>query len=173
MTELFQKSIWIVIFSWLALFCMCTIEAPVTETETEIEAKTEVNKVLLLQLVNSYRASGCDCGSEGYYAPTTPVTWNDTLALVAKDHSEDMFKNKFFSHTGSDNSNPGTRLERYNYDWRTYGENIAYGHQTEKSVIEDWIKSPGHCSNIMAPNFKEMGVAKAGDCWTQLFGTRK
>jgi uncharacterized protein YkwD len=56
---------------------------------------------------------------------------------------------------------------------RTYGENISNGYKTEQSVIEGWIKSAGHCRNIMNPNVKEMGVAREGDYWTQVFGTRK
>jgi len=169
MIELFQKSVYVLLLSWLALFCMCTIGAP----EMETERITEVDRELLLQLVNSVRASGCDCKSEGFFAPTSPVVWNDTLELAAKDHCDDMLKNKFFSHTGSDDSNPGVRLARRNYSWTTYGENISHGHQTERSVVEGWIKSAGHCRNIMNPNFKEMGVAKAGDYWTQVFAAHK
>ena len=135
--------------------------------------KTEINKDLLLQLVNSYRTAGCNCGSEGYFAPTTPVAWNNLLELAAKDHCEDMLKKNFFSHTGSDGSNLGVRVGRHGYDWQTCGENIAKGFLTEQSVVEGWINSPGHCKNIMHPNFKEMGVSKSGDYWTQVFGTRK
>ena len=41
-----------------------------------------------------------------------------------------------------------------------------------------WLASPGHCSNIMNPDFTEMGAAyaidkssAAGSYWTQVFGT--
>jgi len=160
----------IIFLTALVIFGSCTKE--VQETKNEIEKETEKNLKLLLQLVNSYRASGCDCGSEGRFAATAPVVWNDKLEQAALDHSEDMFTNKFQSHTGSDGSNPGARLKRLGYDWKTCGENIAWGYQTEKSVVEGWIKSPGHCRNIMDPKYKEMGAARKGNYWTLVLGTR-
>jgi len=33
------------------------------------------------------------------------------------------------------------------------------------------LHSPGHCANIMNKNFREMGVARVGDYWTQDFGS--
>jgi uncharacterized protein YkwD len=39
------------------------------------------------------------------------------------------------------------------------GENIAAGQTTVDSVMADWMASPGHCANIMRPEFVEMGVA--------------
>jgi len=131
-----------------------------------------INKTALLQLVNNYRTSGCNCTDSEYFAPTTPVRWSDTLSWAADDHSLDMYTNNFFSHTGSDSSNAGVRIKRRDYNWRTCGENIAKGYPTEEAVVQGWIKSPGHCKNIMNPNFKEMGVARRGSYWTQVFGTR-
>jgi len=164
--NILRKSLLIPLLAGFVLFGSC-------DKEEDPEMKQQIDKDLLLQLVNSYRSAGCNCGSEGYFAPTTPVAWHNSLALAAQGHSEDMFKKNFFSHTGSDGSTLGVRVSRSGYDWQTCGENIAMGHKTEKDVIEGWINSPGHCKNIMNPNFKEMGVFKSGDYWTQVFGTRK
>jgi uncharacterized protein YkwD len=46
------------------------------------------------------------------------------------------------------------------------------GYTTEKQVVDAWLKSPGHCKNIMNKNYKEMGVARVGTYWTQTFGTK-
>jgi len=150
-----------------ALFHSCSPEDPVENTD-----QVSIDKNKMLELINSYRTSGCSCGSEGYLAPTTPVVWNNNIEKAALDHSVDMSKNDIFSHTGSDGSDAGDRLDRRYYDWITYGENIAKGYKTEEKVVEGWINSPGHCRNIMNPGFKEMGVARVGDYWTQIFGTR-
>ena len=48
-----------------------------------------------------------------------------------------------------------------------YGENIATGYTSEREVVDAWIKSPGHCKNIMNKAYKEMGVARVGNYWTQ------
>jgi uncharacterized protein YkwD len=39
-------------------------------------------------------------------------------------------------------------------------------------VVDNWLKSPGHCKNIMNKAFKEVGVGRVGDYWTQNFGAR-
>ncbi len=129
------------------------------------------SKKLLVSLVNDYRTTGCNCGTE-YFGPVNPVVWNDTLELAAKAHSIDMNENNFFEHTGSDGSSAGDRLDRVKYPWRTWGENIARGYDSEKDVVEAWINSVGHCKNIMNGNFEEMGVAISDSYWTQVFGTQ-
>jgi uncharacterized protein YkwD len=84
-----------------------------------------------------------------------------------------MFKNNFFDHTGSDGSEIGDRVTRRSYIWKACGENIAKGYNAEADVIKGWIESTGHCINIMYPGFKDMGVSKVGNYWTQVFGTLK
>jgi uncharacterized protein YkwD len=132
---------------------------------------SSVNKTVLLQLVNDARKKGCNCG-DVYYAPAPALTWNDQLEKAAYNHSSDMFQKKYFSHTGSDGSGTGERISNAGYNWKYYGENIAQGYQTEKEVVEGWLKSPGHCANIMSKNYNEMGVSRVGDYWTQDFGSR-
>ena len=134
------------------------------------DAPKHPNKAELLKLVNDYRQSGRSCGSE-VFSPTEPVVWNDLLEEAAQMHSNDMSRNHFLSHTGSDGNDPGHRISSVGYVWRTYGENIAKGYASEREVIAGWIKSEGHCENIMDPDFTEMGVATSGVYWTQVFGT--
>jgi len=128
-----------------------------------------LNKTVMLQLVNDARKKGCNCGKT-YYAPVLALTWNNQLEKAAYNHTNDMFRNKYFSHTGSDGSASSERITSAGYNFRYYGENIAQGYSTEKDVVAGWLSSPGHCANIMNKNFKEMGAANVGDYWTQDFG---
>ena len=148
-----------------------TKPANATEPVTVSALPTSVNKTVLLQLVNDVRKKGCKCG-DTYYGPVPAVTWNDKLTIAAYNHSEDMYKNRFFSHVAPDGSNGGVRIKRAGYPWLAYGENIATGYKTEKEVVQGWIESPGHCKNIMSKFFKEMGVARYGNYWTQTFGAK-
>lgn len=141
------------------------------ETETPSTGTITVNNATLLQLVNAVRQSGCNCGST-VMPPVRAVTWNNQLATAAFNHSNDMYSNDYFSHTGLNGSNPGDRITAAGYTWRAYGENIAKGYTSEQSVIDGWIRSEGHCKNIMNSFVKEMGVARAGNFWTQEFGSR-
>lgn len=130
-----------------------------------------VNKNLLLQLVNETRRKGCKCG-DVYFPPASPIGWNSQLEQAALVHSNDMYANNYFSHAAQDGSKAGDRIDDTGYRWRTYGENIALGYRSEREVINGWILSPGHCKNIMNKSYKEMGVARVGDYWTQVFATK-
>lgn len=133
--------------------------------------RSTVNKTVLLNLVNAARKKGCQCGDK-YYPPAPALTWNTLLEKAALDHSNDMHQKKYFSHTSKNGSTAGVRIEAAGYRWQTYGENIAMGYGSEKAVFDGWLSSPGHCKNIMNNRYKEMGVAKVGDYWTQDFGAR-
>ena len=138
-----------------------------------VNRKSTMNNSQVLRLINAYRSSGCDCGTEGVFAPATPVQWNETLERAAKAHCIDMFTNGFFNHIGSNGYNCGVRLNKLGYKWQSYGENLGKGYKKEKDVIDGWMKSPGHCMNIMNPNIKEIGLAKVGDYWTLVLATHK
>jgi uncharacterized protein YkwD len=126
----------------------------------------------VLELVNRARAVSRACGDKA-----APLRWNDVLAKAARLHAEDMARNNYFSHRGRDGSDPARRIERTGYRYRAYGENIAGGQMKPEDVVAGWLKSPGHCANLMNPRFTEMGVAFATDpnsqmgvYWTQTFG---
>ena len=130
-----------------------------------------VNKATLLQLVNDIRKNGCTCGATVMPA-VSAVIWNDQLAKAAYDHSVDMNTQDYFSHTGLDGSSPGQRITAAGYNWTSYGENIAEGYSTEQIVMNAWLGSEGHCKNIMNVGFKDMGVGRDGNYWTQDFGSK-
>lgn len=134
-------------------------------------APASLNKTIILKLVNDVRRKGCQCG-ETYYYPAPELLWSDQLEEAALQHSNDMNRKKYFAHIAPDGSNAGARIDRTGYPWKTYGENIAEGYLTESEVVEGWLKSPGHCKNIMSPKFKEMGVAHTGDYWVQVFAVK-
>lgn len=131
-----------------------------------------LNKTTILDLVNKARQTGCTCGVT-IMPPVATVSWNDQLAKAADNHSADMNLKNYFSHTGSDGSDPGTRIAASGYSWQAYGENIALGYPNEQAVMDGWLKSEGHCKNIMSVNFVEMGAAREGDYWTQDFGKKQ
>lgn len=133
--------------------------------------KAGLNKNLILQLINAARKKGCQCG-DTWYPSAPPITWNDLLEKAALEHSTEMVQKKYFSHVSSDGYNTGDRMTKAGYIWKTYGENIGMGYRNEQEMVDGWLKSPGHCKNIMNPQYREMGAARVGDYWTQDFGTR-
>ena len=154
-------------FSSKSTFAQTFAKAPTTT----VGVPATVNRAKLLQLVNAVRSKGCQCG-DTYYYPAPPVTWNTQLETAAYNHSADMAKNKYFSHAEADGGRAGARLDRVGYAWKTYGENIGEGYKTEKEMVDGWLASPGHCKNIMNKAYRDMGVARVGTLWTQVFGSR-
>lgn len=132
----------------------------------------EINQQELLQLVNNARQKGCNCGGT-YMPPVQPVSWSSQLANAAAAHSRDMKSKNYFSHQSRNGKDPGDRIRAAGYNWKAYGENIAFNYADEQAVVEGWLKSVNHCRNIMNANFKDMGVARSGEYWVQDFGAKK
>lgn len=129
----------------------------------------------ILDLVNEARATPRNCGKNRLNA-AQPVRWNSALADASRQHSEEMARYNYFSHRGRDGSNPGDRVKRAGYRYRSMGENIAAGQRSPEDAVAGWIRSPDHCANLMNPEFTEMGAALAvnagsvlGLFWTQEF----
>jgi len=130
----------------------------------------------VLQRVNEARAQPRTCGSRSFQAAPA-LSWNAKLGDAALAHSRDMAEQNYFSHQAPDGSQVSDRASRAGYRWQRIGENIAAGQGSEEQVMAGWLASPGHCSNIMNPDFTEMGAAyamdkssAAGSYWTQVFG---
>jgi uncharacterized protein YkwD len=143
-------------------FAAATAEAPKKVAAVDQAAyETEVVK-----LTNAERtARGCKA-----------LRIDDRLVKAARAHSQDMVKNDFFEHTGSDGSNFVTREVRAGYPRNgASAENIAWGYRTPKQVVTGWMNSPGHRKNILNCASIAVGVGVAytsggAPYWTQDFG---
>ncbi len=131
----------------------------------------------VLTLVNEARATGKNCGSEGNFGPTHPLTMDASLRCAARKHSHDMATRNYFNHTSPDGETFSQRIDQAGYgDFRQIGENIAAGTMSPKATVDGWLGSDGHCANMLSPNYSELGVGAyegAGDFvyyWTQTFG---
>ncbi len=116
----------------------------------------------MIRLANAERAkAGC-----------AALSVDDKLMTAAQRHSQDQADSRKMSHTGSNGSSPGDRLGDVGYQWRTYGENVAWNQQSPEAVMTAWMNSPGHRANILNCSFTEIGVGVAssnGPYWTQVF----
>jgi uncharacterized protein YkwD len=129
----------------------------------------------VVELVNDARSHARRCGSERFTA-AAPLHVSKKLNDAAAEHARDMARQRFFEHRGSDGSQPRDRVLRAGYRSRLTGENIALGPESAEEVIAGWLKSPGHCANIMDSRFRDIGVGlaigpKRGQIyWVQDFG---
>jgi uncharacterized protein YkwD len=103
----------------------------------------------VIRLTNQERAAhGCP-----------PLEAEVHLMNAAEGHSSDMAVNDFFSHTGSNGSNPGDRMLGAGYPGFTqWAENIAAGYSTPANAMAAWMNSQGHRDNILNCSLEEIGV---------------
>ena len=98
-----------------------------------------------------------------------PLEWDAGLGALARNHSMDMARRGFFSHTCLDGITPRTRIQGAGISHRFVAENIAWGQRTPESVVNSWMNSPGHRSNILNENMTHLGVGFYNYFWTQKF----
>lgn len=139
--------------------------------------------------------------SEGRYiydgtnimAPAKPLTWSDSLYAAGYEHSDDLVQSDTASHSGSGTASDWTgqdmggrkstfvdRARNNGYRFVKLGENISMGthRDTIEKAVDSWLKSPGHCVNLMNPDYTEVGVGHVESTdayythyWTQVLGT--
>jgi uncharacterized protein YkwD len=109
--------------------------------------------------INNVRAAGAVCGGVTYLA-VGALTWNGQLESAAAVHSTDMAVNNFFAHTSpTTGKSLRERVPETGYRYSSAGENIAAGQTSAAQVVADWVASSSHCTNMMTPAFREIGVS--------------
>ena len=124
----------------------------------------------MVKLVNEARTKGAYCGGK-WQKPVEPIKWDETLEKAAVLKSLDMYGKNYFSHSSPDGETLTDRLKKVNYAWRAMGENLAKGPTSVEQAVNTWLKSEGHCINIMKPEFTHFGAAQYGTYWTQVFAS--
>ncbi|WP_326560445.1 CAP domain-containing protein [Micromonospora sp. NBC_01796] len=119
----------------------------------------------VVEIVNQERAAnGC-----------SSVSMNNKLAEAARLHSEDQAAHDKMSHDGSDGSSFVDRAKEAGYN-NPMSENVAMGYASPTAVMDGWMNSQGHRTNILNCDAKAIGVGIAANSagrlyWTQMFGT--
>lgn len=98
-----------------------------------------------------------------------PLAIDLKLAAAARDHSRDMQRLKFFSHTS-----PIPEKRRFSdraarFGTRAISENIYMGRADGRMAHDGWFHSPGHHRNMLGRHTR-IGVGRGGVYFTQLFG---
>lgn len=74
-----------------------------------------------------------------------------------------------FSHTRPNGSEWYSALYEAGVTYYGAGENIAWGQRTPAAVVNAWMNSPGHRSNIMSISYTHLAVCFDNYYWVQLF----
>ena len=102
---------------------------------------------------------------------------NPRLMRAAQLQADQMAAASHMAHVLPDAPYPRTedRIAAANYRWQTVGENVAFGQANATKVLDSWMHSRGHRTNILNSTFTEMGAGYAVDrsgrpYYVQVFG---
>ncbi|HEX7241720.1 MAG TPA: CAP domain-containing protein, partial [Longimicrobiaceae bacterium] len=113
-----------------------------------------------VELVNRHRREkGCQ-----------PLAWDAGAARAAQAHSEDMHRRRYFAHTSPGGRTLAQRLDAAGVTgWRSIAENIAQNERGGQTLLNQWLRSPGHRRNLEDCSYTRHGVGRAGELWTHVF----
>ena len=149
---------------------LLTIITSGCEAQELVNLMTNRDKKDMVKLINEARERGVYCGGK-WQKPVDPLKWDEKLEEAAALKSLDMYKKDYFSHSSPGGETLSDRLKKVRYAWRAMGENLALGPSTVEQAVDTWLKSEGHCRNMMKPEFTHFGAAKYGTYWTQIFAS--
>lgn len=105
-----------------------------------------------------------------------PLKNNAQLAAIAREYSQKMAEEDFFSHTSPDGTTPAQRVRDGGVFYIVVGENLFRSTNIGDpvpSAVQGWMDSPGHRQNILHAVFSETGIGiwREGNRYyiTQLF----
>lgn len=87
------------------------------------------------------------------------LTYDARLNRASEVHAKDLAQAGIISHTGTDGSGHGDRVQRQGYYFSIAGENVATGQMSWDDVFDAWKKSPGHNENLLRDDVSEFGLA--------------
>jgi uncharacterized protein YkwD len=126
---------------------------PTPSSEVTLSSASDEPEVQIVALINHERTS----------RDLSTLTIDARLTAAAQGHSQDMARNNFFDHIGSDGSNSGGRISREDYPWTFFAENLGCGYPTAEAMLKGWLDSPGHRVNMLAPEAAHIGVGLVYD----------
>lgn len=161
----------LIVLSFFAFIQACTAPEPAKKSTPSASTTTkapepESSSIApaverdVLHFINKHRES----------KGLAPLTFNATVAALARKHSTDMASKKVpFGHQGLTNRTRSITTQMKSVT--VVSENVARGAITAEQAVNLWLKSPGHKKNIEG-NFKYTGIGVARDKRSQLYFTQ-
>lgn len=157
------KSVFLTIFMALAIFSIETKAFISHQFQTKTQSFAAFKGVLSLEtderrvfdLVNREREKAGLMGLE----------WNPALARLARNYSEQMSRERFFSHFDNRGASVEDRADKMRIKgWRKIGENLFVCSGTNNFTnfaVQKWMKSPTHRRNILDSDWTTAGIGVA------------
>jgi uncharacterized protein YkwD len=134
--------------------------------------RTGQEQAIESRLFDRHNVARSDPGAFGYASLGTrsPFRWAEDMAEVARAWSDEMARTGNFRH----NPNFSTQVKH----WTLVGENIAVvsvSGRTDRQIadvmMQLWMDSQGHRTNIMNPRFTQVGIGVSGASNGRVYAT--
>ncbi len=113
-----------------------------------LAAGPDADEARLLDLLNAERKA----------RRLAPLSWEPTLARLARDHAADMARaGKASHHSTGDGADFAARLRRTDLAVRALAENVAVDRDVA-AAHRSLMASPGHRDNILNPDLTAVGI---------------
>lgn len=109
----------------------------------------EITPENVVALMNEYRAD----------AGLLPLRIDSRLTRAANLRMQDMLDGGWWCHTSPEGLSPFSWFSVAGYRHSMAAENLAYGFETAQILVESWMESPGHRTNILGPAYSDCGLA--------------
>lgn len=110
---------------------------------------SEITATAIVASMNAYRAQ----------AHLPPLREDARLDAAAAERMRDMEEQGYWAHESPDGRSPFVWLLPSGYVFRSAGENLACGFETNEFLMTGWMGSKGHRENILSPDFADCGIA--------------
>lgn len=106
-----------------------------------------------------------------------PLKSDPALGQLAVIKAQDLVSRGYFDHDSPHFGAPWDMATLFDYEYSSFGENIARNFSTAQSVTDAWMASPTHRSNILKGSYTNCGIAIEPDqkghyYWVQLFSSK-
>ncbi|MBV9440701.1 MAG: CAP domain-containing protein [Candidatus Eremiobacteraeota bacterium] len=140
------------------LFVLCPFAAGASQGEESPIAIAFVDAHSPRTLLDEARHLNDDINSERAKRGLAPLVRDAALDRFAYEKAADMARRGYFGHTNPDGVTFAERLRGLHWPTNYAAENIAFD-RDEPHAHAAFMNSPPHCSNLLDPHERRLGVA--------------
>lgn len=161
----------------LALLCLLAFSAGSASADARTDCAAVDAEASAANLAEARNAIICLTNRERVARGMGALKTDGVLTKVAQSHSEDMAQNNYFAHEDRSGGQPWDRAEKAGYTTGYVGENISAGYASPFAAMTGWMKSSGHCLNVLKATYTDIGIGIASNAdseygiyWTMVLG---
>lgn len=92
-------------------------------------------------------------------AGLTPLTENPKLDDAARRKAANMFEENYWAHFAPSGKDPWGFIKSAGYSFSYAGENLAKNFYSSEEVVQAWMNSSSHRSNLLSSKYRDIGIA--------------